>query len=81
MQSNIPDGLYKLVSQVLGVEPGSLSEEASPANIPAWDSMNHLNLVMALEGEYGVSLSPEDALAMRDLAAVRRILAQRGAAI
>ena len=43
-----------------------------------WDSVNHLNLVMALESEFGIRLSPEDALAMRSVRAVRALLNERG---
>ena len=73
--------LTQVISQVLGVEPASISDASSPATIPAWDSVNHLNLVMALESEFGLSLSPEDALAMNDVRAMQEILRHRGAKV
>ncbi|MBQ5388607.1 MAG: acyl carrier protein [Paludibacteraceae bacterium] len=32
----------------------------SQNNCKAWDSMNHLNLVVELEMEFGISLEPEE---------------------
>lgn len=75
------DRLYRTISQVLNVECGALSEESSPDTIGNWDSLNHLNLVMAIESEFGVSLSADDVLDMRNVALIRAILRERGAAL
>ena len=46
--------------------------------LSAWDSLNHLNLVMAIEEEFKVSLSPDDTLDMRDVGQIRAILRTHG---
>ncbi len=58
----------------------SLDENCSQKNCAAWDSMNHLNLVVELEIEFGVSLEPEEIARMVDYAAVREILKAKGVA-
>jgi acyl carrier protein/GNAT superfamily N-acetyltransferase len=60
----------------LGIDPEILTERSSPDTVASWDSLNHLNLVMALESEYEISLSPEDAPRMHDVGAIRKILAE-----
>jgi acyl carrier protein len=72
------DRLYGTIAGVLDVPPGSLSDESSPDTIPSWDSLNHLNLVMALESEFGVSLSVDDTLEMVDVRLIRAILNKYG---
>lgn len=69
------------MAAVLGVPAEALIDEASPETVSDWDSMAHLNVVMALESEFGVSLSAEDALEMRNVAAIRRVLQIRGVAL
>jgi acyl carrier protein len=66
------------MAAVLGVPAEWLTDDASPETTSEWDSMSHLNLVMALESEFHVSLSAEDALEMRSVAAIRRLLRARG---
>jgi acyl carrier protein len=66
------------MAAVLGVPAEALSDDTSPETVPDWDSMGHLNLVMALESEFGISLSAEEALEMRNVAAIRRLLQARG---
>ena len=55
-----------------------INETCSQQNCKAWDSMNHLNLVVELEMEFGVSLEPEEIARMVDYAAVCEILKTKG---
>ena len=75
------DRLAQAVAEVLDVTPETLSEESSPATIPSWDSLGHLNLIIALEQEFGVRLSAEDILTMRSIGSIRRILHHAGVEI
>ncbi|MBP3303120.1 MAG: acyl carrier protein [Opitutales bacterium] len=53
--------------------PAGLSQK----NCEAWDSVNHLNLILALEAEFGVSFEPEEIAAMQDLDTVKKLLAAK----
>jgi acyl carrier protein len=75
------DRLRQTVAEVLGVNPYLLSEESSPSTVSSWDSLGHLNLVIALEEEFEVNLSAEEVLAMRNMGTIRRILHQYGVEI
>ncbi|MBR1425930.1 MAG: acyl carrier protein [Paludibacteraceae bacterium] len=52
----------------------TIDETCSQSNCKAWDSMNHLNLVVELEMEFGISLEPEEIARMVDYAAVVEIV-------
>ena len=75
------DRLRQTVGEVLGVNPYLLSDESSPSTISSWDSLGHLNLVIALEQEFEVNLSADEVLAMRNMGSIRRILQQSGVEI
>lgn len=75
------DRLRQTVAEVLGVTTNLLSEESSPSTISSWDSLGHLNLVIALEEEFEVNLSAEEVLAMRNMGSIRRILHRYGVEI
>jgi len=70
--------LYQVLADVLGVDPSSLTEEASPDTVAEWDSLNHLMVVNAVEGEFGVRISIDEAVAMRSVSAIRGLLHARG---
>jgi len=76
--NNSKERLYEAVASVLGVPAASLDDSSSPETIKTWDSLNHLKLVMAVETEFAISLTPEDALDMRNLGLIETILREHG---
>jgi acyl carrier protein len=75
-QSTI-ERLRNIASDVLGVEPHSLSPESGPENVEAWDSVQHLNLVLALEQEYDLQFEPAEVESMKNLGAIAACLDRR----
>ncbi|MBV9742786.1 MAG: acyl carrier protein [Acidobacteriia bacterium] len=59
-----------LVSEVLQVPLQEVGPESSPDTIETWDSLQHLNLVLALEQEFGIQFTPEE---MEELLSVQLI--------
>ena len=61
-----------LLAQALGA-PADIGDDASIANTPAWDSLAHVRLMLALEERLGRKLTSEEAVriaSLRDLAEV-----------
>ena len=75
------DRLSIILSQVFGVSADSIKDESSPDTVASWDSMSHINMVLALESEFGISLTPEDAMEMLSVKLIRMILAEKGAPV
>jgi acyl carrier protein len=75
------DRLRRTMAEVLDVPSELLTETSSPDSVASWDSLNHLLVVSALESEFGVTLSVDDALQMRSVSAARAILRERGAGV
>jgi acyl carrier protein len=72
------DRLQKSLAAVLGVSENELTDDASPDTVSSWDSLNHLNLIMALESEFGIELTPDDAMEMASVANIRAVLQRYG---
>lgn len=68
-----------VVSRVFGVDRRRLTDATSNRTLAEWDSLAHMNLVLELEETYNVSLSPDEALQMTDIASIKRVLDRRGA--
>lgn len=65
------------VAMVLGVERSELSAESGAETTPAWDSLNTLNIAMAIEAEFQVTLSPEEIAEMLSVPLILGILKER----
>lgn len=61
-------------------ETPGLHTDCSQTSCKKWDSMNHLNLIVELEMEFGVSFEPEEIARMADFATVCEILKDKGVA-
>ena len=56
--------LKEVLSNVLGVSIEEINDDSSPDSLDQWDSLSHIKLVMAIESEFEVELSPEDSMDM-----------------
>jgi acyl carrier protein len=53
--------LERIFKQILPVPPGFDVERASKDTLGAWDSIAHINLILAIEQEFRITLTPEEA--------------------
>ncbi|MDQ3363868.1 MAG: acyl carrier protein [Myxococcota bacterium] len=80
MSTDLPARVRTVIAATFGVPAAELSDTSSSESIDSWDSMNHLHLIVALEGEFGVSFEPEQAVELTSVRAIERALRDAGAA-
>lgn len=74
MSADILNEVRGVAADVFAVEAGTLDARSSPEHIETWDSVQHLNLVMALEGKYGIQFEPEEMERMKNLGEIASLL-------
>lgn len=52
--------ILEILSNVFEVEITNLNEDSSIDNIENWDSIRHLNLILALEEEFNIIIPDEE---------------------
>jgi acyl carrier protein len=70
--------LKQVLADVFGVDVSDINDEASVDTIAKWDSLNHLNLVLALEEQFQVSLSEDQIIEMLNYPLVKAVLQEQG---
>jgi acyl carrier protein len=70
------DRLEKIFRESFGID--HLEDAMSIDNVEGWDSMAHVGLILALQKEFGVSISPADALELTSVKEIIRYLADCG---
>jgi acyl carrier protein len=68
------DTLRDVMSAVFAVPTEVITPDSSMDTIEGWDSLKHMNLVIALEDEFGVSIPDEDAADITSYALVNVVL-------
>jgi acyl carrier protein len=71
------DDVRRVIADVLGVEPAGLAPESSPDTVESWDSVQHLNLIIALEQEFGVRFAPEEIEEALSVAAIAEMVRRK----
>jgi acyl carrier protein len=69
-----PFGQYAIAASCFNISADELSLESTPFNTEGWDSVAHLNFILALEKSLGIELSPAEILNFESLADAQQIV-------
>ena len=70
--------LYTILSGVLNIPVNIISEDSSADTLATWDSISHVNLILALESQYGIQLDPAEAMDIQSVRLIRMTLVELG---
>jgi len=66
--------LLKIVEELFEMP---IAKELAISDCENWDSLRHLNLVVALEAAFEVSFEPEEIIQMKSIADIEKILRKK----
>jgi len=73
--------LHAILAEAFSADPADLGDETSPERLSGWDSLTHLNMTVAIEEHFGVSLTTDDIMQMQNVGAIRQVLRAHGVAL
>lgn len=71
------DKLRKLISEILAVVEDQIDSTTSTETQPKWDSLRHMNLILAIEDEFSCRFSDDEIPLLTSVAAIEKALAKR----
>jgi acyl carrier protein len=74
----VQNRIREIAGDVFGVTAADLPEDASNETVPGWDSLHHLELMLALEMEFNVQISSEAMPALLSIDAIEEYLREQG---
>src|SRR5687767_14973475 len=75
--SEVDSQVREVMAGVLDVETGEIVDGFRRDDASAWDSMNHLRLISALEEAFGIRFTMKEVGEMESFGDVRRLVSQR----
>jgi acyl carrier protein len=72
--SKIDDRIKQIIAAVLSRDIEEIHDDASPDTLSNWDSLRHMNIVLALEEEFGVHFDEQRLLELTSFALLREEL-------
>jgi acyl carrier protein len=65
-----------LIARALAQSPASIARDGSIHTVPAWDSLGHVRVILAIESRIGGTLPSEVIAAIASVADIATILAE-----
>lgn len=69
--------IRQIAADVLELQVAKITPQSSTENVDSWDSVHHLNLVLALEQEFGLQFEPEEIDQMTSVEKIVRVLSAK----
>ena len=70
--------LREVLANVFAVGVEMINDEASPDTIDVWDSLRHMNLVLALEENFGVELTDDQVVEILSYKLIKIVMSEHG---
>jgi acyl carrier protein len=75
--AGIQERLTDIVVDILRVKPEEIVDSLDMDETGTWDSLSHMQLIAAVEEEFGIELTADEIVAMRSVGEIKRVLAGR----
>ena len=72
------DKLKNVLADVFNIEAKTIGEDTSVDSVEKWDSLNHLNLVLALEEAFDISFTEEQTIEILNYPLIKMVLQDHG---
>jgi acyl carrier protein len=69
--------LRDLVAETLRIKPDDVTDEVDMEDTGTWDSLSHMELIAAIEDEFGVSLTADEIVSMRSVGSIKDVLRRK----
>jgi len=75
---NLTNQIQALLIESLRVPPDQITPELAFGDLPQWDSMGHMEVMMALEAQFGVEINADTIAALISIPAIVAYIQENG---
>lgn len=70
--------LKQVIADVLQVDASTIDDDTSVDTVESWDSLRHLNLILAIEEEFDVSFTEDQTVEVLNYPLIKIVLGEHG---
>ena len=74
MGNKLEDRIKNIMSAVFEIPEEQIKDNSSPDTIESWDSLKHMNLIIALEEEFEVEFTDNEIFEMMNYPLIKSII-------
>ena len=69
--------IKNVMAAVFEISVDEITDESSPDNVKSWDSLKHMNLILALEEEFAVTFTDDEIVEMLNYTIIYNIIGNK----
>ncbi len=73
--------LYEVIAGILKIEPATLNEESNALNTPNWSSLQHIEIMLAVENAFSIRFSMPEMVSMQNIGDMQKLLVAKGVSL
>ncbi|MDH3741252.1 MAG: acyl carrier protein [Hyphomicrobiales bacterium] len=73
--------LFEIIAGVLKIDPAMLSYESNAQNTENWNSLRHIEIMLAVENAFSVRFSMPEMVSMENVGDLRDLLIAKGVSL
>jgi len=77
MENKLEERIKNIMSIVFNVSIDEINDKSSPDNIVSWDSLKHMQLVIALEEDFGIHFEDDEIIELLNLALITLSISEK----
>ena len=70
--------LKQVIADVLQIDASIIDDDTSVDTVESWDSLRHLNLILAIEGEFDFSFTEDQTVEVLNYPLIKIVLEEHG---
>ena len=74
MENKLEDRIKNIMSAVFEIPEEQIKDNSSPDTIESWDSLKHMNLIIALEEEFEVEFTDNEIFELMNYTLIKSII-------
>jgi acyl carrier protein len=77
MKEEVKEEIKSLMGIIFEIDPETITDDASPDNIENWDSLRHMNLIVAIEEEFNIQFTDEEILELLNFELITEVVNEK----
>lgn len=70
----ISERLKNTILKELKLDEFGFNENTTADQVPGWDSLSHLNIILAIEKEFGIRFNPYELLKLKNIGELQKLI-------
>ncbi|OGU30149.1 MAG: hypothetical protein A2057_05575 [Ignavibacteria bacterium GWA2_35_9] len=73
----ISDELKKVIINALKLDDFDFKDETVASQVPGWDSLSHINVILAVEKHYNIRFNNREVLRLKNIGDLQRLVVSK----